>query len=96
MSKIATCENCRYEYEDMEGTHCRHCIHNAEECFEPKILDEIEYKIRAKAIKETTLAIYNHILSETELTITVDDWVALSEEFLKVAERLLKAGGNHE
>lgn len=31
-----TCENCKYEYEDMEGAHCRHCIHNAEERFEPK------------------------------------------------------------
>lgn len=45
-----TCENCEYEYEDMEGTHCRHCIHNAEEHFAPKINHEKE--IRAKAIDE--------------------------------------------
>lgn len=34
-----TCKNCRYDYEDMEGTHCRHCIHNAQEKFEPKAED---------------------------------------------------------
>ena len=31
-----TCVNCKYEHEDMESTHCRRCIHNAEEKFEPK------------------------------------------------------------
>ena len=45
-----TCENCEYEHEDVEGTHCRHCIHNAEEHFEPKINHEQE--IRNKAIDE--------------------------------------------
>ena len=47
-----TCENCEYENEDMEGTHCRHCIHNAEECFEPKIMKMSEKEIRANAIDE--------------------------------------------
>lgn len=43
-----TCENCKYEYEDMEGTHCRHCIHNAEENFEPKekTADELEAELK--------------------------------------------------
>lgn len=51
MSKIEkTCENCEYENEDMEGTHCRHCIHNAEEHFAPKINHEKE--IRNKAVDE--------------------------------------------
>ena len=36
MSIEKTCENCEYELEDIEGTHCRHCIHNAEEHFAPK------------------------------------------------------------
>ena len=49
-----TCENCKYEYEDMEGTHCRHCIHNAEEHFEPKEVELSEQEIRAKAIDEFT------------------------------------------
>ena len=44
MSEVEkTCENCKYDYEDIEGAHCRRCIHNAEEHFEPKtdnILDE--------------------------------------------------------
>lgn len=30
------CEFCEYEYEDPEGTHCRHCIHNAVENFKRK------------------------------------------------------------
>ena len=47
-----TCENCKYDYEDMEGTHCRHCIHNAEERFEPKVIVSTEKEIRAKAIDE--------------------------------------------
>ena len=45
-----TCENCEYEHEDIEGSHFRHCIHNAEEHFEPKINHEKE--IRDKAIDE--------------------------------------------
>ena len=52
-----TCENCEYENEDMEGTHCRHCIHNAEEHFEPKINHEKE--IRNKAIDEFASALVN-------------------------------------
>lgn len=47
-----TCENCKYEFEDIEGTHCRHCIHNAEEHFEPKIIVPIEAEIRNQAIDE--------------------------------------------
>lgn len=47
-----TCENCEYENEDMEGTHCRHCIHNAEEHFEPKTCYAKEEEIRNKAIDE--------------------------------------------
>ena len=47
-----TCENCKYEDEDMEGTHCRHCIHNAGEHFEPKEVIVSEQEIRAKVIDE--------------------------------------------
>jgi hypothetical protein len=47
---IKTCENCKYEFEDYEGEHCRHCIHNAEEHFELKEMNEKE--IRNKAIDE--------------------------------------------
>ena len=37
MSEIEkTCENCKYEHEDIYGKHCRHCIRNADEFFEPK------------------------------------------------------------
>lgn len=45
-----TCENCEYENEDMEGAHCRHCICNAEEHFEPKRIFSKEQEIRNKAI----------------------------------------------
>lgn len=47
-----TCENCKYEYEDIEGTHCRHCIHSADEHFEPKIIVPTEAEIRNQAIDE--------------------------------------------
>ena len=47
-----TCENCEYEHEDIEGSHCRHCIHNAEEHFEPKTIRKKEKVIRNKAIEE--------------------------------------------
>jgi predicted molibdopterin-dependent oxidoreductase YjgC len=47
-----TCENCEYEYEDVDGSHCRHCIHNAEEHFEPKKQSKHYKEIRAKAIDE--------------------------------------------
>ena len=47
-----TCENCRYEFEDMEGAHYRHCINNATENFEPKDIVLTEQEIRAKAIDE--------------------------------------------
>ena len=47
-----TCENCKYDYENMEGEHCRHCIHNAEERFEPKEKETSETEIRNKAIDE--------------------------------------------
>ena len=53
-----TCENCEYEHEDIEGSHCRHCIHNAEEHFEPKINHEKE--IRAKAIDEFVSRLEKH------------------------------------
>ena len=51
-----TCENCEYEHEDVEGTHCRHCIHSAEEHFEPK--SNHEQEIRNKAIDEFAKEIY--------------------------------------
>ena len=36
MSEIEkTCDNCKYQMEDIEGTHCRHCIHIAKEHFKP-------------------------------------------------------------
>lgn len=47
-----TCANCKWEFEDMEGTHCRHCIHNAGENFEPKPEIKSTTEIRNKAIDE--------------------------------------------
>lgn len=54
-----TCENCKYETEDLEGEHCRHCIHNATENFEPKemsdreiIIDEVFAFLKTKRDKK--------------------------------------------
>lgn len=50
---------------------------------------EIEKEIRAKAIDETCLKIFNHLLSEIEWNrVLVDDWDALAEEFKEIAEQL--------
>ena len=62
-----TCENCEYEYEDMEGTHCRHCIHNAEEHFAPKINHEKE--IRANAIDECIKIIEETVWKDTDMLV---------------------------
>lgn len=49
MSEIEkTCSNCKYEHEDIEGTHCRHCIHNAEEFFEPKEEEQPTIRLTVK------------------------------------------------
>jgi len=47
-----TCENCKYEFEDFEGTHCRHCIHSAEERFEPKEKTEDELEVELKFLRQ--------------------------------------------
>ena len=30
-----SCENCKYVFESMDGEHCKNCIHNATDNFEP-------------------------------------------------------------
>ena len=74
-----TCENCKYEHEDLEGSHCRHCIHNATENFRPKdpvvseeirnqILDEFRDKINKEIHMcfSDDLEIQKHINKITE------------------------------
>lgn len=61
-----TCENCKYEFESCEGEHCRHCIHSAEEHFEPKIIVPTEAEIRAKAIDEFTEKLKDLIAKNVE------------------------------
>ena len=78
-----TCENCEYEHEDIEGTHCRHCIHNAEEHFAPKI--NHEKQIRNKAIDDFVRTLEKH---------TQENWIDHMEygitwsDIEQVAERL--------
>lgn len=47
-----TCENCKYEYESMEGTHCKHCIHNASEHFEAKFSLEEKTRIITELLEK--------------------------------------------
>jgi predicted house-cleaning noncanonical NTP pyrophosphatase (MazG superfamily) len=61
-----TCENCEYEYEDIEGTHCRHCIHNATENFKPKTENDTVKKIREDAIDEFAERLKKKILEEID------------------------------
>ena len=66
MSEIEkTCENCEYELEDMEGMHCRHCIHNAEEHFMQKEIHYTEQEIRNKAIDELANKLCEHCMQQT-------------------------------
>ena len=81
-----TCENCKYDDEDMEGVHCRHCIHNAEEHFEPKEVELSEQEIRAKAIDEMVEGIRE--ILECNAIYNIDCIATLAEQ--------LKAGGNNE
>ena len=71
MSEVEkTCENCEYELEDPEGTHCRHCIHSAEEHFKLKEIRDTEQEIRNKAIDEflhnAEVKIYDRILQNQD------------------------------
>ena len=88
-----TCENCEYESEDMEGTHCRHCIHNAEEHFAPKINHEKE--IRAKAIDEFAVELKNFMRNNVEDAEYFGDCCCeiYESEIDEIAEQL-KGGGN--
>ena len=98
-----TCENCRYEFEDMEGVHCRHCIHNAEEHFEPKEVELSEQKIRAKAIDEFAERLKEKYEEHNfDLCLRQNYYYSYSNSCMlfesyidKIAEQL-KAGDNNE
>ena len=88
-----TCENCKYENEDMEGIHCRHCIHNAKENFEPKLdqgytagynkaIDEFTKKFIYKAVCEGCSGCTN--CYEEENQNICDDW----NYYMAIAEQL--------
>lgn len=61
-----------------------------------KMFNEIGLEIRNKAIDETCLKIFNHLLSEIEWNrVLVEDWEAFAEEFKEIAEQM-KAGEKDE
>lgn len=79
-----TCENCEYENEDMEGTHCRHCIHNAEEHFEPKTCYVKKQEIRNMVIDDFISRLEKHTqenwIDHQEYGITWSDIEQIVEE----------------
>jgi len=89
-----TCENCKYDYEDMEGTHCRHCIHSAEERFEPKEKETSETEIRNKAIDEYLNLLCEHCMKQENVCYSPECPFAGTDgcEIIKIAERM-KGGG---
>ena len=97
-SIVKTCENCKYDDEDVEGTHCRHCIHNAVEKFEPKASVMLEQKIRNKAIDEFVKKVVEQ-LEECQANYTQRRANNEYEEGLydgcEHAIELLKAGGKN-
>lgn len=80
-----TCENCKYDYESMEGDHCRHCIHSAEENFEPKEIVLTEKEIRNEAITDFAERLKSyvdcgHLCSPTEIRWSDLDIVKMIDE----------------
>ena len=69
-----TCKNCKYDDEDIEGTHCRHCIHNATEKFEPKEVELTEEEIRIKAMNEFCEKLFN-ACGEEAMTVVFENRV---------------------
>lgn len=95
MSEIEkTCENCKYDIEDGEGKHCRNCIHNAVEMFEPKEIELYIQAIRNKAIDDFASELENHAISaDTGKGNTVKiEFVAPITRTREIAEQL-KGGG---
>lgn len=97
-----TCENCRYEDEDMEGTHCRHCIHNAKENFEPKEVpdDDLIFKDGLELGYEVG---YNKAIDDFANTLIprltdaiYQKDVASMTNLINDVARELKAGGKNE
>lgn len=80
-----TCENCEYEYENEDGEHCKHCIHNAQEFFEPKRNNSLEQKIKEKVIDEFRNKAIQWNNKSTK---------KVPYEFIKWATEQLKKGGN--
>ena len=90
-----TCENCRYEHEDMESTHCRHCIHNATENFEPKVKCNTEREIREKAIDEYFNKLCNASESIRPVGWTGRYCIVTIDNAKEIAEQM-KAGAENE
>lgn len=91
-----TCENCKYEDEDMEGTHCRHCIHNAEEHFEPKTCYDKEKEIRNKAIDEYMNALCDKCMDMKNECYQLEcPFCDDGCDIVNIAEQM-KAGGNND
>ena len=86
-----TCVNCRWEFEDIDGSHCRHCIHSAEEKFEPKVKELSEQEIRNKAIEEFAERLKNKLVlrygsatpTEQYVAMQVDEWCNEIAESMK-------------
>ena len=95
MSKVwleKTCANCKWEFEGFEGTHCRHCIHNASENFESKPEIEPDIEIRNKTIDEFVSELENHSIyadigKGNEIKM---EWVFPITRIKEVAEKMKK------
>ena len=70
----------------MEGTHCRHCIHNAEEHFEPKTCHENE--IRNKAIDEFVKEIKDWQIDIQDNEYDADKFDFVFERIYEIAEQM--------
>jgi len=87
MSEVGkTCSNCEYEHEDIEGTHCRHCIHNAIENFKEKGTSKTTKKeIINKAIDDFAADLKLYVFLEDAVLF---DKVTIYKFINKIAEEM--------
>lgn len=83
-----TCENCKYEFESCEGEHCRHCIHSADEHFEPKIIVPTEAEIRNQAIDEFVKKICEKYAAEESKGNYKQYCVNIKQDIAEIAEQM--------
>jgi len=91
MSEIEkTCENCKYDIEDVDGEHCWRCINNAVEMFEPKERELDIQAIRNKAIDDFVKELKDSLINNYRHLLTIDtdgfEWLTTDSVYTHIDE----------